>query len=107
MGYIARTANLSRAALGIEAFSDWFEQPAVLGVKDLPYLPPPFVPLVDKAALFVEQDMQQAQASHEAGFAARNRPDMPAWAGPPGLPENRPLVTRPEEPRGDIFSWVG
>lgn len=106
MGYIAKNVQRSQYALGIALFMDTFERPAILGPKDLPYLPPPYASILEKTNAFVALDKVQNQAATEAGFVSRTQSGAPAWAGPPGLPETRPITVRPEQSRGTIFNWL-
>ncbi len=105
MGFVASTVALSRETLGNVGFQSWFERPGFLTFKDLPYLPPPFVPLMDKTQQIIEATQEKVERSHDAGFVNRTQSGWFAWAGPPGAPENRPQHSAPEESGGSVFNW--
>lgn len=107
MGRIADNVELTRFALGIKSFQEWFDQPLVLSFRDLPYLPVQDPPLLEKAAQIVQQMRDKAAGEYDAGFLDRTQSGMPAWIGPPGLPETRPIVISPEDSSGTVLNWKG
>jgi|GEM_PF-6721256 len=106
MGYIAENYLKSQFALGIVPFMDTFQRPAFLSPKDLPYLPPPYQSVLEKVNAIVELDKARVADSYDTNFADRTQSGAPAWAGPPGFPETRPITVRPEQDGGTIMSWV-
>lgn len=106
MGIVATTYEKSSFALGIQSFMDQYRDPPFLSFNDLPYLPEPYTSLLEDSNAIVQNMRDKGDDHYEAGFAARTQSGFPAWAGPPGVPENRPIRT-PEDPKGSVFSSVG
>ncbi|TVM15382.1 hypothetical protein DPQ33_15580 [Oceanidesulfovibrio indonesiensis] len=106
MGIVAVTYEKSSFALGIQSFMDQYRDPPFLSFKDQPYLPEPYTSLLEKSNAMAQAMRDTAESTYEEGFAARTQSGFPAWAGPPGMPENRPIRT-PEDPKGSVFSRVG
>ncbi len=106
MGVVADNVELSRNTLQIRSFREWFDRPGFLTAKDLPYIPPKEPALLEKAERIIAWTQGRIEQAHEEGFVDRTQSGFPVWAGPPGLPETRPIVTRPEGAGGDIFNWV-
>ncbi len=106
MGIIADTVEKSRFALGLKTFPEWFDRPGFLTFKDLPYMPPAYQSLMDRTRASFLQMEAKAAAEYEAGFVKRSQSGMPAWAGPPGLPETRPITSLPEQQSGGVVDGV-
>ncbi len=104
MGIVADTYEKSSYALQTYSFQEWFgplnnyfdQQPHVASLM------PKQTSVLAKAKEIAQDMLDDAETAHKAGFAGRTQQGMPAWAGPPGLPETRP--PQPEEPRGDIVN---
>lgn len=107
MGVIAENVELSRKTLGNTPFQDWFDRPGFLTSKDLPYLPPPYASLWERAEGIVQDMRDDSRAAQAAGFAERTQSGAFPWAGPPGIKEARPQHTAPEESPGSVFNWYG
>lgn len=107
MGVIAENVELSRKTQDIRPFQDWFDRPGFLTFKDLPYLPPPYAPLLERAEGVVQDMRDDSRAAHEAGFVERTQSGASPWAGPPGIQESRPQHMAPEESPGSVFNWFG
>jgi len=107
MGTIAETVALSQKTLGNISFQQWFDRPGFLSFRDLPYLPPPYTPLLEKTQQIAQDLHDTSEKALAAGFADRTQSGAYAWAGPPGHQENRPQHSAPEESSGSVFNWFG
>lgn len=105
MGTIAGVYDLEREVARSLGLQDWLPESVVLSFEDLPYNAPPFTPLLDKAQEIVDDARDKAALAWEEGFAERTQSGAYAWAGPPGLPENRPQHGSPEESSGQVLNW--
>lgn len=102
MGIVANTVETSQFALDIKPFQDTLPR-FLLGPMDQPHAMQPFVPLMDVASGIVNDLIADGNAKYaDAGFAARTQMGFPAWAGPPGIQESRPIRVQPEASTGAL-----
>ncbi|GAB7078555.1 hypothetical protein [Megalodesulfovibrio paquesii] len=78
MGIFARTMEVSKYAQCIYTMLENSPGHPILGPEDLPQTPPPFRPLLDKAADISADIEASGEAKYsDAAFAARHAADIP------------------------------
>lgn len=105
MGIIASTYETSRFANNQRTFWENLPGPFLLGPANQPHALPPFTPLMDRVQGILADLRADGEAAYaDAGFAGRTQLGMPAWAGPPGFQETRPIRVRPEASDGTMVN---